>query len=76
MQCWLKSSQNSSKVFVKEFIFNTVVGLHVVSLLKNVTYSSEVFYQTIAPRFWEHLFLTQPLNECFPQNNAKSLNKT
>ena len=48
MQRWLKSSQNSSKVFVKEFIFSTVVGLHVVSLLKNVTYSLEVFYKKIA----------------------------
>ena len=48
MQRWLKSSQNSSKVFLKEFIFSTVVGLHVVSLLKNVTYSLEVFYKKIA----------------------------
>ena len=48
MQRWLKSSQNSSKVFVKEFIFSTVVGLHVVSLLKNVTYFLEVFYKKIA----------------------------
>ena len=48
MQHSLKSIQNSSKVFVKEFIFSTVVGLHVVSLLKNVTYSSEVFYKKIA----------------------------
>lgn len=38
LRIWALFTQ--SKIFVKEFVFITVVGLHIVNLLKNVTHSS------------------------------------
>lgn len=37
--------QSSSKIYVKDFIFRTVAGAHLASLLKNVNCYSLVFYK-------------------------------
>ena len=48
MQLCLKSRQNSHEIPLKEFVFSTVVGLHLSSLLKTVTHPLQVFYKEIA----------------------------
>ena len=74
MQRCLKSNLSSLKKSVNELILGTVVGVHLGSLLKNVTPPSQVLYKRL-PRFRERLFLGELLNSCFLQNSVKSLGK-
>ena len=50
MQRCLKSNLSSLKKSVNELILGTVVGVHLGSLLKNVTPPSQVLYKRL-PRF-------------------------
>ena len=59
-----KCRQSSDKISLKNFIFNTVVDIHLAFLLKNVTHPLQVFYKEINKTFRAPI-VGQPLNGCF-----------
>ena len=61
MQRGLKCRQNSCETSVKEIIFNTAAGFHLLSLLKMWVMLYKHFLQRLS-WFWEHLFLGKSLN--------------
>ena len=61
-------------VYVKRLIFSIVVGIHRVSLQKNVTHP-KYCTKRLSSRFLEHIFSGQPLNGCFLRNIVESPDK-
>ena len=75
MERYAKSRQNFCQIFVKEIIFNAVRGLHLESLIKDITHLSQVFYDEIVWILRVHLSEGQLLNGYFLRNSVQGLDK-